>query len=119
METQERLVINELLEIARDLLIRARIANQKAVIVMETWDNNRTAAAIRREALLYRQDARFDRKEAREALRLVEKKTGQKYVRGWTYTALKDTLDGRNFREWVEYRTLYAADEMFQGIDPC
>lgn len=119
METLRGQDIDKLTALARTSLIRARIAKQKAKILEDFLLVTRPANVVRQKLEEYRQDARFDRKEAREILIVIDLWNSKRYMNGQTYLGLCHTLNGREFRDWNEYRTLYEMEPLFQGVDPC
>ncbi len=119
METSQGLEIHQLLALARTLLVRARIAKQHAVIVIETPSDIHSDAEVRRVHHSYRQDAYVFRKEAREILRLVEKKNGSRYLAGLPIFPLSICLSGSVFRNWPEYKSEYEFETLYHGTDPC
>ncbi|MEE8599434.1 MAG: hypothetical protein V3S69_08040 [Dehalococcoidales bacterium] len=119
MKTLQGQEIFKLIALARTLLVRARIAKQYSVVVMENPNNIGPASEIRRVATSYRQDAYAFRQEAREVLKFVERANGRRYMRGLAVLPLMSSLNGRAFRNWEEHETEYEFEILYQGIDPC
>lgn len=119
METLQGQAIDRLVAVARTYLVRARIAKQKAVIVMETPNYTHSDAEVGLVALSYRQDAYRFRVKVRETLIAVDLWNSKRYMNGQTYLGLSHTLNGRNFRNWKEYETEYEFEMLYQGMDPC
>lgn len=96
------------IHLAKGLLIKARIARQKATIEQELdmYFGDGQDNVDNPEALLA--EARALRLEAQELLRKVEKLNGQRYLAGEKTFSLKDHLKGSFFKAWKEFDAEYA-----------
>jgi len=96
------------IHLARRLLIKARIARQKATIAKEFdmyFGDKRTPEARAQELL---DEAKDLRKGAQALLREVERLNGQRYLAGKPVFSLKDYLVGKLFKAWDEFDVEYA-----------
>ncbi len=119
MKTLQGLEMHRLLILARTLLIRARIAKQKAQHLEDFLLKFRRVRVQPDVLKEYRQEAYQFRKEAREALRLLEKRNGIRYLNGLPLYPLMINLNGRAFMNWPECQIEYENEILFQGQDPC
>lgn len=108
--------IDSLLARARELLVSARIARQKATAISE-WATINPGGPPEEGRILYK-EAESLRKMARNRLIEIEKLNGKLFVWGLPCCPLEDFLTGKSFRKWRQYQQLYSMNFMFKGVDP-
>lgn len=108
----------ELVFLAKDALIRARINAQEAQIEEEFdvlygsgYEPNELGPKLRAEA-------EKERKRARDYLVEAEQINGQLYSHGEPIVPLRSSLNGQNFRSWGAHIALYHGNSLFAGVDP-
>jgi len=118
MKNSQGSPIIELANLARALLVRARILRQEAVVQAEldsyyeeiggNWEASRKLQADAQEARL----------TARHYMQEIEIMTGRAYVRGEEIDNLAYLVTGRDFRNWPCYQREYDNHKLFLGTDP-
>lgn len=96
------------IHLAKQILIQARIARQKATITKEFALINPYTVTLDAEIKALEDEAADLRKTARALLRDVERLNGKRYLEGEETFPLKDYLKGKFFKAWQEFDVEYA-----------
>jgi len=119
MRIMDKFEFQDSIHMARQALIKARIARQKATIAKDwlMYEHQGNAIEMHAQALL--DEAKALRNEARDILLEIERGNGRRVVAGLGTFPLKDYLSGKFFRAWREFDVEYASIGLpFRGVDP-
>lgn len=101
-------LIYDLISLAREQISLARLARQEAIFAEDMRDLMGIAPWDDEMIPTLHKSAKLMRCKARETLKLAEIENGKRFLRGEGTVLLKEWLDGRNFRKWLEYKKVYA-----------
>ncbi len=108
----------DLLFMAKQALVRARIYRQEATLLSDSRLLWGSFAWLDAEITSKHLQASGFREDAKLILQEVERQNGKAFIKGDFIGPLNYYLNGRNFRQWLAYDRLYENHSTFQGVDP-